>query len=113
MIQIMLETFNSPAFYVAIQEVLSLYASGHTTGIVLNAGDGASHSVPIYEFCCIIRSDSARRDLTEYLQKILSERGYSFITTPESDIEEVIRDYENNYRKAEVPSELQQSRFTQ
>lgn len=45
----MFETFNSPAFFVQIQAVLSLYASGRTTGIVLDAGDGVSHVVPIYE----------------------------------------------------------------
>lgn len=45
----MFETFNVPAFYVSIQAVLSLYASGRTTGIVLDAGDGVSHVVPIYE----------------------------------------------------------------
>ena len=45
----MFETFNAPAFYVNIQAVLSLYASGRTTGIVFDAGDGVSHVVPIYE----------------------------------------------------------------
>ncbi|KAJ2178717.1 centractin- actin- protein of the dynactin complex, partial [Coemansia sp. RSA 551] len=88
--QIFFETFNVPAFYTSIQAVLSLYASGRTTGVVLDAGDGVSHAVPVFEGFAlphaIRRIDVAGRDVTEYLQMLLQKAGHNFFTSAEKEI---------------------------
>merc|ERR1712159_331688 len=67
MCQIMFETFNVPAMYVSIQAVLSLYASGRTTGIVLDCGDGVSHTEPSHSF-----TTSAEREIVRDIKEKLA-----------------------------------------
>ena len=108
MTQIMFEVFNVPCLYVSVQGVLALYSSGRTSGVVLDSGDGVSHTVPIYEGYAIPhaiqRIHLAGRDLTDYLKTLLAKRGYSFTTAAEL---EVVRDIKekmcyvvNNYEEA-------------
>jgi actin len=90
MTQLMFETFNVPGMYVGVQGVLSLYSAGRTTGLVVDSGDGVTHTVPIYEGFsmphAVGRIDLAGRDLTEYMQKLLTESGVSLASSAEKEI---------------------------
>ena len=105
--QIFFETFNVPAMFTSIQAVLSLYpllsvrvncryASGRTTGVVIDSGDGVTHSVPVYEGFAIPpairRIDIAGRDVTEHLQLLLRKAGATFHTSAEKEIVRTIKE---------------------
>ena len=128
MTQIMFDTFYSKALYIANTAVLSLHASGRTTGIVLESGHGVTHAVPIYEGYAMndahatIRLDLAGQDLHDYLEKLINERGHSFKSNPLRmksginlihDIKEkecfVALDYEQELKTAAQSSSLEKS----
>jgi len=90
MAEVMFETFNVPAMFVAIPAVLSLYGSGRTTGLVFDSGHGVTHVVPVYDgyhiHNSIIRSNFAGQDLNGYLMKLLKKK------LPESVVQNIKED---------------------
>jgi len=91
--QIMFETFNVPAFYLACSSSLAIYASGRTTGVVVDIGHEDFTVSALYEGYLlphsVQRTEVGGGSMVQYLQKILTERGYSFTTSSER---EMIRD---------------------
>ena len=121
MTQIMFETFNVPCMYIAVQAVLSLYSAGRTTGIVCDAGDGVTHTVPIYEGFSIphavAKIQIAGRDLTTFMAKLLKERGYNFTSTAELEIVRDIKeklcfvaiDYETALKESNASTQFEKN----
>ncbi|XP_046333345.1 actin-related protein 2-B [Haliotis rufescens] len=82
MIETMFERYQFHSVHIAIQAVLTLYAQGLLTGVVVDSGDGVTHICPVYEGFALPhltrRLDIAGRDITKYLIKLLLLRGYAF-----------------------------------
>eukprot|EP01084_Bolivina_argentea_P168257 291836_1 len=101
-VQIMFETFDVDAMYIANQSVLSLYASnGRTTGIVIDCGHNASHIVPVYEGNAIqhaiLRLDIAGKHITNHFSTLLQSRGYIFKSEIVQEIKEKLAKCAVNY----------------
>merc|ERR1719453_501780 len=96
--EIFFETFGCPALFVSAQAILSLYASGRTTGVVLDSGDGVTHAVPVYEGFAmshaVMRTDIAGRDVTEQLGLQLRRAGHIFHTSAEREVVRQIKEQE-------------------
>jgi len=94
--EIFFESFRAPAMFFSPQAVLSLYASGRTTGIVVDVGEGLTHVIPVYEGFAlphsVIRSDVAGRDITKRLQLLLRRSGLAFTTTSELDLIQTMKE---------------------
>ncbi|OMH80422.1 Actin-related protein 2-A [Zancudomyces culisetae] len=85
MVEVMFEEYGFESVYVAIQAVLTLYAQGLLTGVVIDSGDGVTHIIPVYQGYSLPhltrRLDVAGRHVTHYLIKLLQARGYAFNRT--------------------------------
>lgn len=69
---------------------MPLYASGRTTGLVCEIGDGLTHTTPVYEGCliphAINETEIAGRFVTIYMQKLLQSQGVDLISSAEMEI---------------------------
>ena len=96
MTSMIFETFNVPSFYVGVSAVLSFYASGRTTGIVVDSGEDATYTVPVYEGYAlnyaIETNHLAGRACTEWLIRIIGELGMIFTTSAEREIVRPIKE---------------------
>ncbi len=94
--KVMFEKYGFLGCHVAIQAVLTLYAQGLVTGIVLDSGDGVTHICPVYEGFSLPhitkRLDIAGRDITRYLIKLLLLRGYAFNHTADFETVRIMKE---------------------
>ncbi|RVW45218.1 Actin-related protein 2 [Vitis vinifera] len=85
MVETMFEKYNFAGVFIQIQAVLTLYAQGLLTGLVIDSGDGVTHVVPVvdgYSFPHLTkRMNVAGRHITSYLVDLLSRRGYAMNRT--------------------------------
>ena len=97
---------------------MSLYAAGRTTGLVVDSGDGVSHTVPVFEGFsvphAVERMDIAGRVITNYLQKLILENcAMAFTSSAEMEIVKKIKedvcyvaqDYDKEKAHADTSSE--------
>lgn len=93
--ELLFETHHLPAVCFGNSAAMSILASGKTTGMVLESGDGVTSAVPVYEGHAISYASSripfGGHDVTNYFQRLLKELDYDFSTTAEREILEDIK----------------------
>jgi len=96
MLEMMFEKYGCEAAKSQIQAILVLYAQGLMTGVVVDAGDGVSHIVPVWDGIVpqtlIKRLNVAGRHITRYLIKLLQLRGYAFNRTADFETVRAIKE---------------------
>ena|SRR3990167_2088629 len=92
--EILFESFLAPAFYIANQATLGMYARGATDGVVLDSGFQVTHAVPVYQGFAIPhatqRLEFGGSDLTVFMNNILSQSGHSLSHDEAQKIKEFV-----------------------
>eukprot|EP01097_Dermamoeba_algensis_P004951 TRINITY_DN315_c0_g2_i1.p1 TRINITY_DN315_c0_g2~~TRINITY_DN315_c0_g2_i1.p1 ORF type:complete len:226 (+),score=48.73 TRINITY_DN315_c0_g2_i1:277-954(+) len=89
--EILFEKYRANSLFYTLPGILSLYAAGYTTGLVLTVGDGVSHTTPVFEGNIlpsgILRSNVAGGSITDTLIKMINARGTrTFASTGDYEI---------------------------
>lgn len=78
------EHFKVENLNMSVSGLMSIYANGITTGMVLDIGEGITQCMCLFdgyiEKNSVIRSDFGGEELTMYLQKLICDNGYTMTT---------------------------------
>lgn len=101
MVEVMFETFNVPALYIEKQAVLSLYASGRETGIIVDLGTDQSRIVPILGGVALTNEMGVMNlggdDISSYFQQLLIHQIEDIEFTNSFTFREAINDIKEKY----------------
>ncbi|KAF6003359.1 Actrt2p [Cyanidiococcus yangmingshanensis] len=113
---LLFEAFGVPAFFIVVQAVLALYATGRTTGVVLDLGDGVTHVVPVYEGYClphaVQRLNLAGRELTDFTAKLLNHECGLLMQHRPSAVREIAREVKEQHCYVAADWDAERNRFS-
>lgn len=98
MLQLMFEKFEFGRVQIGVQALLSIFAAGSDSGMLIDSGDGVTHCVPVFKMHVlknnVERLNIAGQNITKFLAKLLLRRGYAFNGTADF---ELIRELKEKY----------------
>jgi actin len=94
--EIFFEKFKVPVFFMANQSVLSLYALGSTTGLVLDCGEDSTTAVAVFEGYSIknsvVQSDIGGGMLSNHIRHVLQSKGIKLKGKAEREVIQDIKE---------------------
>lgn len=96
MADVMFNKFGWGGLTFEIQALLSLFSEGLSTGLVMDSGDGVSHTIPVSDGYVlddyIQRLNVAGSHVTQYLGKLLLFSGYAFNSSSDYEVLRTIKE---------------------